>query len=519
VYNTTYINNLNVESNATFSSDVNILGTLYGSNGAFSNLSVEMLYGDSATFSNVLFLGSPTFCNSDINNLISSNASFYNIYASNAELSNTLITGPINFYNTAIFHSNIIFENNVTISNTSNLYITGGGVHIDERTLIKDLVIYGSITLCNGAIASNIGTGGGGGGINYGSNTYGSNGLIIDPNYQIFSNLSNGHFTDAIVQGESLVEFEDTILVHHNMYICSNIYALGTMSARQAVLEVADIGSALIRNNLTVNGVLTLPGGTSLGNQLSTSTGIVTPSIEYTSNSFMYWKESIDIQVPGVTGDLMFTSRNGSVVTFTDDFHPEVLNFTGKHRCVFRDDEGEGEGEGVTKKRRRDNAGERDLVGKLVVATGKYCNLTGSTTPELDEAIPVVALCRRAKDKRVFGVFAGFEDKGEFHVGNITFKANLPDYKKAKRAIVQSVGEGCMWVCNVNGAIRNGDFLCSSPIPGYAMRQNNELLLNTTVAKSTCKCTFVGKTSKTSKVVTYKGKKYRCSFIGVTYKM
>ncbi len=56
--------------------------------------------------------------------------------------------------------------------------------------------------------------------------------------------------------------------------------------------------------------------------------------------------------------------------------------------------------------------------------------------------------------------------------------------------IVNSVGEGGIWVCNSNGNIENGDYLTSSNYLGYGEKQDDDILHNYTVAKSTINCGF-----------------------------
>jgi len=58
--------------------------------------------------------------------------------------------------------------------------------------------------------------------------------------------------------------------------------------------------------------------------------------------------------------------------------------------------------------------------------------------------------------------------------------------------IVNSLGEGGIWVCNKNGILESGDYISSSPIIGYGQKQiiNEGLLSNITVAKITCDCNF-----------------------------
>ena len=55
---------------------------------------------------------------------------------------------------------------------------------------------------------------------------------------------------------------------------------------------------------------------------------------------------------------------------------------------------------------------------------------------------------------------------------------------------INSLGEGAIWVCDINGALENGDYITSSLIPGVGMLQNDDLLHNYTVAKITMDCSF-----------------------------
>jgi hypothetical protein len=61
---------------------------------------------------------------------------------------------------------------------------------------------------------------------------------------------------------------------------------------------------------------------------------------------------------------------------------------------------------------------------------------------------------------------------------------------RAERLIVNSVGEGAIWICNSNGNIENGDYIQSSDHLGYGEKQDDDLLHNYTVAKATIDCNF-----------------------------
>ena len=92
----------------------------------------------------------------------------------------------------------------------------------------------------------------------------------------------------------------------------------------------------------------------------------------------------------------------------------------------------------------------------------------------IEDAVPIIQLSRKKKDKRVFGV-----------LGAPKRSTNNKD-----RLIVNSIGEGAICVSNTNGNIENGDYLQSSDLLGYAEKQDDDLLHNYTIAKATMDCDF-----------------------------
>ncbi len=59
-----------------------------------------------------------------------------------------------------------------------------------------------------------------------------------------------------------------------------------------------------------------------------------------------------------------------------------------------------------------------------------------------------------------------------------------------ERLIVNSLGEGAIWVCNSNGNIENSNYIQSSDHLGYGEKQDNNILNHYTVAKATIDCNF-----------------------------
>ena len=153
-----------------------------------------------------------------------------------------------------------------------------------------------------------------------------------------------------------------------------------------------------------------------------------------------------------------------------------VTNFTGQHRCVP----------------------EGPMEPGLIVSADKnrYVNMkdglkTGSKAITIDESLPVVALSNVSQDKSCFGVVSSVEGVGtsrsETKGG---FISETPKVLGDNRAIVNSLGEGALWVVNTGGPLESGDYVTTSNVAGYGQRQDDDVLHNYTVAKITMDCDF-----------------------------
>jgi len=153
-----------------------------------------------------------------------------------------------------------------------------------------------------------------------------------------------------------------------------------------------------------------------------------------------------------------------------------LLSFTGQHICFPEGPMGQG----------------------LVVSANKnkYVSLNGSLTTgnraiKSSEALPVVSLSNVASDPSVFGVVDHFEQSGTTRSQTSGATVITQDKEVGdNRVVVNSLGEGAIWVANTNGNVVSGDFLTTSHLPGYAQRQSEEFRYNYTVAKSTMDCDF-----------------------------
>ena len=172
-------------------------------------------------------------------------------------------------------------------------------------------------------------------------------------------------------------------------------------------------------------------------------------------------------------------------VTGTVTASGTVLSFTGQHFNKV---------EGINKKKVSDYEG-------LIVCANKneYLKLNGETVTgvdaiTIDEALPVLSLSTLKKDKSVYGVISRSEESSlESNTRtqqNNGFAVSTVKEIGDQRVIVNSLGEGGIWVCNSNGVVEAGDLITTSDIPGYGMRQDDDVMRSCTVAKSTMFCNF-----------------------------
>lgn len=103
---------------------------------------------------------------------------------------------------------------------------------------------------------------------------------------------------------------------------------------------------------------------------------------------------------------------------------------------------------------------------------------------DIIECLPMIRLSTQQKDKSVLGVIS--DKRQDFNMSPVKFY-NIPE---EKATVVNSLGEGAIWISNFNGNIENGDYITTSDIPGVGMRQDDDILHNYTVAKITMSCDF-----------------------------
>jgi hypothetical protein len=218
-----------------------------------------------------------------------------------------------------------------------------------------------------------------------------------------------------------------------------------------------------------------------------------------TTNEWAIWVTS---------GNELYFSFDGNLEGYlVDGAGPTQMNFTGQHRTLSSDTNDNIQ-----------NLPKEELVGLIAVADGTYSNIDGGTEPTINESLPNVFLSEQALDNRVFGVISDQEDlsDGNRTYGPGKFVSVYPvSGSEPERLIINSVGEGAMWVCNYSGSLQNGDYITTSPITGLGMKQEDDILHSYTVSKITQDCDF--NTSGSYIEFEFSGSMYRKQFVGVTY--
>ena len=140
---------------------------------------------------------------------------------------------------------------------------------------------------------------------------------------------------------------------------------------------------------------------------------------------------------------------------------------------------------------------------------------SGKRAIYINEALPNCSLSCIDEDSCVFGIITNNTNgnPGKYDDTTTDFCTSLNDSVR-----VNSLGEGAVWVSNINGPIQNGDWITTSRILGVGKKQNEIRRCNYTVAKATMSCNFdLGSNKYKSKPVKFEGQTYVMVFISVTY--
>jgi hypothetical protein len=197
------------------------------------------------------------------------------------------------------------------------------------------------------------------------------------------------------------------------------------------------------------------------------------------ANSTNYWENWIN------NGDYFYFSYNGSdrgwIQGPNGPAATKMPNFTGQHMTFIKD---------IPFTRATECEG-------LIVSSdqNKYIKMnegieTGSNAITINECLPVVSLSNVTSDKKCFGVISASEDPETRTVLYGAWGSVAEKEKGDTRVYINSVGEGAIWVTDINGSLESGDYITTSNVAGYGQKQDSEFLANYTVAKITMDCDF-----------------------------
>jgi hypothetical protein len=162
--------------------------------------------------------------------------------------------------------------------------------------------------------------------------------------------------------------------------------------------------------------------------------------------------------------------------------------------------------------------------GLIVSSTGVLWNKT-----RIETGNPIVRLSAIRNDKGAYGIIAGnFANVSkdlaiwnnfphDFNIGSMPENgqgtATYSEESKFFKARVNGGGDGQVWVTNINGEVQNGDYITTSEIGGYGMRQDDDLLHSYTVAK----CVEQIDWNNVAATITHDGIAYKKYLTGCTY--
>lgn len=177
----------------------------------------------------------------------------------------------------------------------------------------------------------------------------------------------------------------------------------------------------------------------------------------------------------GASGSYVTQSYITSSGAYTD-------SFTGQHNCQIKE---------------VPHASVSEYEGLIVCANNnEYISLSAPQLTvnqgavSINESLPILSVSTKAYDKTCFGVVSSSEDPETRESKKGSFVTIHDKEEGDTRIFVNSLGEGAIWVVNTNGPLQSGDYITTSDVAGYGMRQESEFLANYTVAKVTQDVTF-----------------------------
>ena len=273
----------------------------------------------------------------------------------------------------------------------------------------------------------------------------------------------------------------------HNIYSNCNIIDKG-LENNNAIIEILDIENY----ELLVNDILNIKlensvEGTSIfstitnidGNNITVDTSFDCETV------FIYGKKVDDFHVLNTNRIIPV-----NVAAIQEIDRRVVSHFTGSHSSFPTDE----------------TIDYSTKIGQIVVSTGDYkinhngIEYTGQNAIMIDHATPQFELSNADNQKSVIGIISRVNDDTSI--------------------LINTSGEGSIWVCSYGGNLENGDYLASCVIEGYGSKQNDDLKHNYTVAKITCNVDFTGDLSGfENSSISYDGIEYKTALVGCIYQI
>jgi hypothetical protein len=346
------------------------------------------------------------------------------------------------------------------------------------------------------------------------SSTDGSNSTVMQ---------NNGAVEITSTTGVALIDFKTSVAEDYDCRIIQNSNGLqfetGGQGAAAVGLTIDSSRNVTIGGDLRVNGNdiqdstgttrLTLGSTNTFTGNISTTSTVFCGTLDVDSWAMNEASFALTAPSNAPAGSLLF-SYNGTVKAYIDDGTVAAykMNFTGQHKV----------------KPASVTLFASSSIGLIVSSVGTYDNTIDAVDPRdninINEALPVVALSTSRNQKSVLGVISSFEDDNAFRTYDMGSFVSVQEKKSEddRRIIINALGEGGIWVTNINGNLENGDYITSCEIPGYGMKQDEEYLAKYTVAKITCDCTFdLISTVYRCEEFSWNGQTYRKAFVGCTY--
>jgi len=169
-------------------------------------------------------------------------------------------------------------------------------------------------------------------------------------------------------------------------------------------------------------------------------------------------------------------------IRFDTGAYNDLITFTGQHRGVHI--------KNISPKNAHSYEGLIVCANRDEYESINGVKRRGNEAITVNEAVPLLRLSSEANDKTCFGVISDSEDSDT----RTQIFGNLESFhykmKGDEQIFINSLGEGGIWVVNSNGTLESGDYITTSSVAGYGMKQDDDLLHNYTVAKITMNCDF-----------------------------